>query len=44
MLGFFVEDWGQSPDGTQTKELKFQLYLTLLNFGSVGHKPYQMGL
>jgi LPS-assembly protein len=44
MLGFVVEDWGRSPDGTQKKELKFQLYFTLLNFGSVGHKPYQMAL
>ncbi len=41
-LGLVVEDWGQSPAGTQKSERKINLYFTLLNLGSVGHKPYQM--
>ena len=41
-LGFAVENWGRSPTGTQQKEVKVQLYVNLLNLGSVGHKPYQM--
>jgi LPS-assembly protein len=41
---FVVEHWGQSPDGTQKKELKFQIYFNLLNIGSYGHKPYAMSL
>jgi lipopolysaccharide assembly outer membrane protein LptD (OstA) len=41
-LGFAVENWNQSPTGTQQKEVKVQLYVNLLNLGSVGHKPYQM--
>jgi LPS-assembly protein len=43
-LGLFVEDRGQSPDGTQEKEVKVQVYFTLLNLGSMGHKPYPMQL
>ncbi len=43
-LGLTVEDKNRSPDGTQKKELKFQVYLTLLNLGSVGHKPLFMKL
>ena len=43
-LGLFVEDRGRSPDGTQEKELKFQVYFSLLNLGSMGHKPYPMQL
>ena len=39
-----VEHWGQSPDGKQKKELKFQIYFNLLNIGSYGHKPYSMSL
>ena len=42
-LGFFVEDLGQSPDGTQQKELKFKVYLQLLNLGFLGgQKPYPL--
>jgi hypothetical protein len=41
-LGFAVENWNQSPTGTQQKEVKVQLYVNLLNLGSLGHKPYQM--
>jgi LPS-assembly protein len=37
-LGVTVEDINGSPDGTQKKELKFQVYLNLLGVGSVGHK------
>jgi LPS-assembly protein len=43
-LGLTVEDKGQSPDGTQRKELKFQIYLNLLGLGSLGKRPYFMGL
>jgi LPS-assembly protein len=43
-LGFALEDWGQSPDGNQKKELKYEIYFTLLNMGAVGLRPYQMGL
>jgi LPS-assembly protein len=42
--GFVVEDRNRSPDGTRKKELKFHFYVTLLNIGSVGHKPYFMNL
>jgi LPS-assembly protein len=42
--GFAFEDRNRSPDGTQKKELKFQVYFNLLNIGSVGHKPYSMRL
>jgi lipopolysaccharide assembly outer membrane protein LptD (OstA) len=38
--GFIVEDINRSPDGTQRKELKYQVYFNLLNIGSIGHKPY----
>ncbi len=41
-IGILVEDKNRSPDGTQEKELKFQLYVNLLGMGSVGHKPYFM--
>jgi LPS-assembly protein len=43
-LGLLVEDKNRSPDGTQQKELKFQLYFNLLGIGSVGHKPLMMNL
>jgi LPS-assembly protein len=43
-VGFVVEDINRSPDGTQKKERKFHVYFSLLNIGSVGHKPYFMGL
>ena len=43
-LGLFVEDIGRSPDGTQEKEVKIEIYFTLLNLGSMGHKPYPMQL
>ncbi len=43
--GFMIEDRNRSPDGfTQKKELKFHVYFTLLNIGSVGGKPYFMNL
>jgi len=42
--GFLIEDRNRSPDGTQKRELKFQFYVTLLNLGTVGHKPYFMNL
>jgi LPS-assembly protein len=43
-LGVIVDDRNRSPDGTQEKEMKFQVYFTLLGIGSMGHKPYSMGL
>jgi len=43
-LGLTVEDKGRSPDGTQKKELKFQVYLNLLGVGSLGKKPFYMNL
>jgi len=39
MLGLSIEDKNRSPDGTQKKELKYQLYFNLLGIGSVGKKP-----
>ncbi len=42
-LGVFVENWGESPTGTQEREVKVKAYFTLLGLGSVGHKPYPMG-
>ena len=44
ILGLTVEDKGRSPDRTQEKELKFQVYVNLLGLGSLGKKPYFMGL
>jgi len=43
-VGFMIEDRNRSPDGSVKKELKFHFYFTLLNIGSVGHKPYFMDL
>jgi LPS-assembly protein len=40
--GFAIEDINRSPDGTQRKELKYQVYFNLLNLGSMGHRPYFM--
>jgi len=37
-LGVTVEDKNRSPDGSQKKELKFQVYFNLLGIGSIGHK------
>ncbi len=42
--GIAVEHWGRSPDGTQKNEVKVQVYLNLLNIGSIGQKPYLMSL
>lgn len=43
-LALTVEDKNRSPDHTQKRDLKFQIYLNLLNLGSIGHKPYLMKL
>lgn len=43
-LGFTIEDKNRSPDRTQRKEIKYQLYFNLLGIGSVGKKPFLMGL
>jgi LPS-assembly protein len=37
-LGLTVEDRNRSPDGTQEKELRFQVYFSLLGIGSYGLK------
>jgi lipopolysaccharide assembly outer membrane protein LptD (OstA) len=42
-LGLMVEDRNRSPDGTQSKELKFEVYFRLLGLGAMGLKPYFMG-
>jgi LPS-assembly protein len=42
--GFVLEHINQSPDGTQKKDLRYQIYFNLLNIGSIGHKPYFMNL
>jgi hypothetical protein len=44
ILGLTVEDKNRSPDGTQKKELRFQVYFNLLGVGSVGHKQSFMNL
>lgn len=41
-LGLVAEDKGRSPDGTQKKELKFQVYVNLLGLGTAGKRPLQM--
>lgn len=43
-LGATIEDRNRSPDHTQKRDLKFQIYLNLFNLGSIGHKPYLMKL
>ena len=42
-FGLTVEDKNRSPDGTQRKERKFQVFFNLLGIGSVGRKPSFMG-
>lgn len=41
-LGLMIEDRNRSPDGTQSKELKFEVYFRLLGFGGMGKNPYLM--
>jgi LPS-assembly protein len=43
-LGVAIEDRNRSPDGTQGKETKFQIYFNLLGIGSVGQKSFFMAL
>ncbi len=43
-LAATIEDRNRSPDHTQKRDLKFQIYLNLFNLGSIGHKPYLMKL
>jgi LPS-assembly protein len=38
-LGLSIKDINRSPDGTQRRELRYELYVSLLGIGSVGHKP-----
>jgi LPS-assembly protein len=44
ILGLSIDNKYQSPDGTQTRELRYELYFNLLGIGSVGHKSYFMTL
>ncbi len=41
-VAFTVEDRNRSPDGTQKRELKYQLLFNLLGLGSAGQKSYLM--
>jgi lipopolysaccharide assembly outer membrane protein LptD (OstA) len=43
-LGLLFENINKTPTGTQQRELKVELYLTLLGIGSLGHMPYLLGL
>ena len=43
-LGLLFENINKTPTGTQQRELKVELFLTLLGMGSVGHMPYLFGL
>lgn len=43
-LGLTMYDINGSPDGTQKREFKFEVYFELLGVSSVGHKPGFMGL
>jgi len=43
-LGLTIEDINGSPDGTQKREFKFQVYFELLGIGAVGRKSAFMGL
>jgi len=40
--GVTVEVDQGSPDGTQKRETRFQVYFTLLGLGDVGHRPHPM--
>jgi LPS-assembly protein len=39
-MGLLVDHINRSPDGTQKREIKFEVYLNLLGIGSFGRKPY----
>jgi len=43
-VGLLVEDRYPSPNGTQKREVKFQVYLNILGLTSAGHKPAFMKL
>ncbi len=43
-LAVTLEDRNRSPDNTQKRDLKFQIYINLFNLGSIGHRPYLMKL
>jgi lipopolysaccharide assembly outer membrane protein LptD (OstA) len=43
-LGLLFENINKTPTGTQQRELKVELFLTLLGIGSLGHIPYILGL
>ena len=43
-LGLLVEDVNRSPDGTQKRELKVEVYVTLRGVGSLGRIPRIMSL
>lgn len=41
-IAFTIEDKNRSPDRTQKREIKYQLYFNLLGIGSVGKRPSLM--
>ncbi|HXX34028.1 MAG TPA: hypothetical protein VEM15_06085, partial [Thermodesulfobacteriota bacterium] len=43
-VGLLFENINQTPDGTQKKELKVEVFVTLMGVGSLGHKPFIMSL
>ena len=43
-LGLLFENINKTPTGTQQRELKVELFVTLLGIGSLGHMPYIFGL
>jgi hypothetical protein len=42
ILGLTIDNRYQSPDGTQIRELRYELYFNLLGVGAVGRKPFFM--
>ena len=43
-LGLLLQNINGTPTGTQQRELKVELYMTLLGVGALGHVPYILGL
>jgi LPS-assembly protein len=39
-MGLLVDYIHRSPDGTQKKDIKFEVYINLLGIGSFGRKPF----
>ena len=43
-VGLLFENINKTSTGTQPRELKIEVFVTLLGVGSLGHKPYIMSL